>query len=450
MRCHVNEKTRALVARERVRVRDGLVLAVDRGMPPFIQRALLVLVTACGGSSSKPDAGPDIDAAPDAPQLPGTAITVETDVAPSLIAYRDGASGWKSATTIDVDTYELDVHGPYILTVACDDGAGNITTWQVARTPDDDREAYLPCSAVFADAFAVTGTMVQAGSVTAGFGTDRSLTANWDFDILVDAGVRDVFAFDANQIVGRRGISVTAATAITPALDLAQGTALVATPLVATNPTVSETVSAQINITSTNLTFFRLFAGASNLTKVAPSGFLLVGDRQSASVTARQGIKSRSVRRSNFRPGDPTDFTLPGALGTVAYAQSGASLEVTWSGTLPEHDIVDIAIDAFSEDFTTYYFHDLEISAAYIAATGVTTMKLDTEIEGYKPAWRIDYAKEYFRSVTAVDFRVGGSASSSSSENVNPPPSLAAAKQRRVPPSVLRKRLRDERRGFDL
>jgi hypothetical protein len=413
-----------------VRVRDGLMLAVDRSMQRSIQFALLVLITACGGSSSQPDAG-DIDAPPDAPQGPGTAITVETDAAPSLIAYRDGAGAWKPAKTIDVDTFELDVHGPYIVTVACDDGVGNITTWQTASTPDDDRELFMSCASFFDASVALTGTMLQAGSVTASFFTDSSSAANWAFDLPIEAGVPDVIAFDANRILGRRDLTVTGDTAITPALDLTQGSTLVAAPLVATNAAATETVNASINITTKNATFVRLFRGAPAQTKVVPPGFLNLGERQSALVAASTGLGSRSIRRT-FRAGDPTDFTLPASLGAVSYAQPGANLQITWS-TLPEHDIVDIYVDAFSEDFTTYTFHYLEISAAYIVATGATTMTLDTEIPGYKPEWRVDYTKEYYRSVSAYDFRDGETATSSTSEGVNVPPALVRSGSRRSP-----------------
>ncbi|MDQ3337067.1 MAG: hypothetical protein M4D80_18040 [Myxococcota bacterium] len=368
----------------------------------------------------------------DAPPLPGSAITVETDLAPSLIAYRDGAGGWKPAKVIDADTFELDVHGPYIVTVACDDGDGNITTWQVARTPDDDRELFLPCFAAFGATFDVTGTMVQAGAVTAGFSTDRSTTASWSFDVRVDPGTTDLFAFDANSIVSRRDLAVTADTAITPPLDVSQGTALVATPLVATNATAAETVSASISITTGNATFAPLFRGAAAQTKVAPTDFLRLTDRQSATVSARQGLASRAVRRARFRAGDPTDFTLPGPIGPVAYAQAGTNLEVTWS-TLPEHDIVEITLDAFTEDFTTFFFHDVEISPAYIAATGTKTMTIDTDIPGYKPTWRIDYAKEYFRSAMARALRPSEIATSSINELVNAPPALTRSASRRSP-----------------
>jgi hypothetical protein len=407
-------------------------------MHPSIQSALLILVTACGGSSSRPDAGPDVDAPPDTPPLPGEAIIVETDLAPSLIAYRDGASGWKPAKMIDADTFELDVHGPYIVTVACDDGAGNITTWQAARTPDDERELFLPCFPPFGDSFRVTGTMVQAGAVTAGFATDRSTTPNWAFDVPVDGGTTDLFAFDANSIVGRRDLVVTADTAITPPLDVSQGTALVATPLTATNATPAETVNASVNITTANATSAPLFRGSAALTKVAPASFLRASDRQNATVFARQGLANRAVRRARFRPGDPTEFTLPGAIGPVTY-EAGTNLRVTWS-TLPEYDIVEIALDAFSEDFTTFFFHDVEISPAYIAATGTQTMTVDTDIPGYKPAWRIDYTKEYFRSTVALALRPTEIATSAISENVNAPPALVGSRRSRAIERALARR----------
>jgi hypothetical protein len=400
-------------------------------MHTSIKFALLSIAAACGGSSSsKPDAGPDIDAPPDTPG-PGTAIVVETDVAPSLIAYRDGASGWKVPKMIDVDTFELDVHGPYIVTVACDDGDGAITTYQAARTLADDRELYLFCYGPLGTTHAVTGTMVQPGTVNASFYTDRSTTPSWTFDLAIEPGTTDVVAFDANQIVARRGVTVTGATQITPALDLTQGATLVATPLTATNAAAGETINATINVTTANGTIARVFRGSAAATKVVPTSFLQVGDRQSAAVTASSaGSGTRTLRRSTFRAGDPTDFTMPAALGAVTYTQAGADLRVSWS-TLPAHDTVDVTLDSFTEDFTTFFYHVAEISPAYIAETGATSITLDTDIPGYRPEWRIDFTKEYFRSVAAIKFLTGASATSARSEIVNAPESLVPAEARR-------------------
>ena len=400
-------------------------------MHTSIRFALLSIVAACGdSSSSKPDAGPDIDAPPDTP-LPGTAIVVETDVAPSLIAYRDGASAWKVPKMIDVDTYELDVHGPYIVTVACDDGEGSITTYQAARTLADEPELYLYCYEPLGALHAVTGTMVQPGTVNASFYTDRSTTANWTFDLSLTAGTIDVLGFDANQIVARRGVTVSGPTQITPAIDVTQGAMLVPTPLTATNAAAGETISSTINLTTSNGTLARVSRGNAAATKVVPTSFLQTGDRQSATVTANSAASgSRALRRSTFRVGDPTDFTLPAALGAVTYAPDGADLQLTWS-TLPAHDYVDVTLDSFTEDFTTFFFHVAEISAAYITETGATSMTLHTDIPGYKPAWRIDYTKEYFRSVAAIKYFTGGSATATRSEVVNAPEALVGAASRR-------------------
>ncbi|HEU0031793.1 MAG TPA: hypothetical protein VFQ53_14245 [Kofleriaceae bacterium] len=422
--------------------------------PSILFGILTTTIIACGDDApTQPDGPkPEIDAAPDAPQPPGTAITVETDtVAPSLIAYRDGNGPWQSAKMIDVDTFELDVHGPYIVTVVCDDTVGDITTWQVARTPDDDAELFLPCSGLLSETHPVTGQMVQAGTVTLGFFTDRSQTTNWSFSIDAENGTKDLFAFNASRIAARRDLIVSGDTAVTPAVDLRQGVALVAAPLVAPNATADETVVSAINIFSGNQSFVRLFRGAASDTKVAPGSFLLVTDRQSAAVTAR-GVNgnSRTLRRGRFAAGDPAEFTLPEPFGGVAYVTSATNqLEAHWN-TLPEHDIVDVSLDAFTEDFSTFFFHDLEISAAYIAATGVTSMKLDTEIPDYRPEWRIDYTKEYNRTISALDFRATESATSTITETVNAPPALTRVERAR--PAKLervlsrRELLRDARR----
>ncbi|MBA3501415.1 MAG: hypothetical protein H0T65_13710 [Deltaproteobacteria bacterium] len=60
-------------------------------------------------------------------------------------------------------------------------------------------------------------------------------------------------------------------------------------------------------------------------------------------------------------------------------------------------------------------------------------MTIDTDIPGYKPTWRIDYAKEYFRSAMARALRPSEIATSSINELVNAPPALTRSASRRSP-----------------
>jgi hypothetical protein len=79
-------------------------------------------------------------------------------------------------------------------------------------------------------------------------------------------------------------------------------------------------------------------------------------------------------------------------------------------------------------DDTTFKFHDLDVSAAYLAATGMTSMRLDVDIPGFDPAWRIDFALEHFRQFAAVKFAVNATLTSEIFDVAGLPP--RAAKRR--------------------
>src|SRR5262249_46380816 len=99
----------------------------------------------------------------------------------------------------------------------------------------------------------------------------------------------------------------------------------------------------------------------------------------------------RAVVRSPYKIGDPTAFAMPAPLGPVQFAVTGNNLAATWS-TLPDYDTLELFALAFSADGSQTWFDDREVSHRYIDATSAANTTLDTDIPGYLPAWRIDYA----------------------------------------------------------
>jgi hypothetical protein len=371
---------------------------------------LTAAVTACGDGSQNnptPDAPPD--SPPDA-ELPGEPISIDTFGEPDLIAVKDGARPWR-VLPVAGNLYEVDVHGPYILAVVCDDGAGFIELYQLARTLADDREQFFFCFEATKSTFgSAVGTMVQAGSVTVGFSTDTSPTENWGFDIFAEEGVHELFAQTPDRVAIRRDVTITGETAIPP-LDLAQeGIALVPANASATNATAGEQVSAQVSLVTPNFTFARLPRGPIASAKLVPDAALVVQDNQRLSVSAfSAGGGSRNVFRFDVREGSTDEITF-----TVAQDQ----VAVNW-GTLPAHDLLDANLQANSEDFATFWFHDLDISPAFVAETNATSATIDTDIPGFRDEWKIDLDKEYFRSLSAIAFRADENATSSFSQVQN-------------------------------
>jgi hypothetical protein len=85
----------------------------------------------------------------------------------------------------------------------------------------------------------------------------------------------------------------------------------------------------------------------------------------------------------------------------------------------------------------TIWFDDVEISRRFVAATGATTAALDTDIPGYKPAWRIDYTMSYDRTLTATKFS-GNDIASSSFDDHNGVPRRRLAERRELAKRVNR------------
>src|SRR5207249_2987859 len=93
-------------------------------------------------------------------------------------------------------------------------------------------------------------------------------------------------------------------------------------------------------------------------------------------------------------------------------------LAATWS-TLPDHDALDASVFAVSADYSTFWFHDVAISAAFVDATGLTSVPFDVAIPGYKPAWQLDYANEYNVELSALRHAGNDTAASSAYRDVN-------------------------------
>jgi hypothetical protein len=280
-----------------------------------------LLLPACGADD--PSSGP---------------VTIETTTVPALVAFRDGADGaWQAVAPKSPTTFELATHGPYMVTVVCDDGSGSITTWQFARTAADPRAIDAPCFA--SGTTTVSGHMIQAGTVALRNSSFQSDSPDWDFTLSPGNGTFDLVASSSDRIAVRRGLVVNGSTTVMPAIDLAQGSALVAAVPTVTNAVAAESLHTSVYL-DTNTTFTIIYSGSPAATKVVPADVLVATDNQGINVTAEITDSSRSVYREHFRPGDSTAVTLPDPIGAVKFDVTGGQLVATWS-TLPDHDALD-------------------------------------------------------------------------------------------------------------
>jgi hypothetical protein len=114
----------------------------------------------------------------------------------------------------------------------------------------------------------------------------------------------------------------------------------------------------------------------------------------------------------------------------VQFVVTNGQLAATWS-TLPDHDALDASVFAFSTDVSTFWFHDVAVSAAFVAATGLTSIPFDVAIPGYRLQWHVDYAKEYSVDLAALRHAGNDTAASSASRDVNMPSSARVRARRR-------------------
>jgi len=374
---------------------------------------LVMLGTGCGGNSASTPDAQSVDAAPDEPDAtPEVKITIRAfGTPPALIAYRDGLDGeWQTPAATSTG-YEMIVHGPYIVSYTCDDGQDHIATSQIGRTPDDDRDPFVQCGLIVRTLVHVTGQMVQPGTVTVGHTSASSRTPNWSFDVSVEPGTHDVFAVTADRVAIRRDVVITAATALTPALDVvADGTDLVATPFSVSGATAGEDTSLLTSVQTAHAFVLLLdpSLGDPAMQKVVPRSLLAPSEFHKVSISTAALAPSgppRTTRRvlRRWSDGQSTSFTLPLKLGPIAYTTASGALVATWS-TAPDFSLVEGVVSSRVPSTGKRRSIFVQASKHFIDASA-PSLRFDVDMPGFQPGWRVDYAKEYVRELTTFTSR---------------------------------------------
>jgi len=355
-------------------------------------RALLLVSLVPAGWSS----GCDDTDSPPVDTTPGVTITIATVTPAALVAFRDGLDGpWQAASMKSPSMFEAEVHGPYVVTIVCQDPSrGLYSTFQLANTPDDDRALMQTCDYTFPTRVPVTGHMVQAGRVQIEDALRTSSTADWDFNLSVLGGTHDLMALAADQIVLRRALSFTGATTVTPQIDVTrEGTPLADVAFTATNATPTETLVAAVSLEKAT-SLLQIFSGPIATAKVAPDSVLLPADAQTVSIQASAGTSLRSLRRP-FRVGGNTEYTLPAPVVGAKWEVAAGNLSASWSA-IPDFSVFSIDVSGAS-DPSKFQNQYLFLSPRFVAATGITSATIDTDIPGFKPEWRVSFTRSYYR-----------------------------------------------------
>lgn len=343
-------------------------------------------IAACGGD--------------DGPALPDPSEIALSTTNPALVAFRDGLDAdWQTAEPRAAGSYAFDVHGPYEVAVVCDNGVGGVTVHQIARTPDDPRALELPCEPAFTNDKLLSGVVHQPGLVMVGPMVSFGFEAPWEFSVPLPDGSYDLGAVTEGALALRRGVVVSGDTWLTPDIDVdAEGIALAPSPLTATNLEPDEGASAMIVLSTPSTPLIVVSNNELASATKLPDSALLATDRQDAIVSTENGPYRRALRRA-LDAGSA--FTLPDGLRDVRFTVEGGELVASW-GTLPTHDTVEIVAQGYAYDFSRDWRHTKQISARFLAETGIARATLDTQIPGFQPPWRLDLTGWYDRALTVA------------------------------------------------
>jgi hypothetical protein len=346
---------------------------------------LLGWITGCASDEPAPsDAGP------------GTLIAISTGTPPALVAFREAPDGaWQAATMKTPTTFEAEVHGPYVVTIVCQEVTrGLFSTFQLARTLDDEHVLAQSCDYTPPVRHPVDGLMVQGGRLQLGDAVKTSSTPSWSFSLSVLPGTHDLLARTTDRLALRRAVAITGATTVTPPIDVIQeGVAFADVTFTVTNATPAETLDASVHL-DRPIAPIGVYNGPIAPAKVAPDSLLVATDAQTVSIQATDGGAFRALRRP-FRVGGNTVYTLPAPVTGAQWEIARGNLAASWS-SLPEFD--SFTIDASgASDATKRQNHYLDLSPRFVAATGIPRASIDTDIPGYKPEWKVSFARPYYR-----------------------------------------------------
>jgi hypothetical protein len=371
---------------------------------------------------------------------PTTTLHIRMQTAAALVAFRDGADApWQAADMVSPTSFEATVHGPYTVSVVCNYGSviapagrhgSEWDTWQVSRMPEETTELQAPCDPPPEFVAGIPVSVVAPGSVTIGDIITSSDAPNWTAYLGLATGTSDLVAASASRLVVRRGIviGINNLPTIDPINADQEGTLLADAAFTAPNATGQETVQASVSLgTANNAADAPVFLGPPGAAKLVPEAMLAANDRPSVTLVATNGTSLRSLQRA-FHAGDPTAFTLPPPIANGQWSVAGDALTAQWDG-LPPFDSVVEHVEAQSGDpYGLFAVYERELSAAYLAATGLTKISVDTDIPGYLPGWKADLRQSYARTLRATKATGGDTAVSAISEanvvesGVAPPP----------------------------
>lgn len=350
--------------------------------------SLALAAISCGGSSSdnpdQPDArtpdarpldapAPD-DAAIDAPPNPPATLTIDVlrnGQQPVFVRYRTKGSEWKTPVAVS-SGYQLAVQDEFLLVAVCGDASTGFEVGYDARAVTFSQAIDLPCAAPRAagTTFAVTGTMVQAGTVSLGGATASSTAPNWTFTLDAAQGAGELIAVSGDRVLIRRGLNITAPGAVAT-VDMTAGSGFTSQPFDVRGAQPGDTVTATTSLfTHHGLTALPRSPGTT--ARLVPGSLLQPNEGQFVRVNAEEGPFRRSVEAAVAG----TAYTLLSRLDGVQFTADGA----VWTRLPMGH--VELTFEGGRN--TMRFF----ANARWILL-GNTSLVFDTNIPGFLDAWKL-------------------------------------------------------------
>ena len=254
--------------------------------------------------------------------------------------------------------------------------------------------------------YTVEGTMFQAGQVATAGVCAESMRPEWQYALPVPAGDHDVIATDplgatSPRLAIARGVPA-GATSVN--FDLTSGVTADSATLVVANPDPSNNFASELFLYSAAgagevATATGVLANGTFVTPVFPAAGLAADDQQ-VMVFGSLSTYSADARyaRLVLAGAPPTFDLLPPA--NVAIDSSGSSDVVTWTDAPGDrYTFVDLEVSRAD----AYVTQHVTATRGWLAEMGAHSLAFDTSAPGYSPAWMIDRALGYYRSVTLRD-----------------------------------------------
>jgi hypothetical protein len=306
---------------------------------------------------------------------------------PVLIAYRNHGGAWQMPRATPIaGHYTLQVAHVYQYLVVCAQG-GLFDAELYGATEQDGPQQYAFCVTTTPPTppqVTVTGTMIQAGTVTLGGGMATTI-ADAPFSLQTLAGDNDLIAFDATSVMVKRDQSITASTSL-GTLDLASK----GSPLDQVTLSISNT---DADFQGTAFTWFTphgmaLWDGSGSQLGIPPAALLqsddepfIEADDDSPDFTTSRDVSYVYDPRTGILP-----LVLPDAIANPTFDTSTPAVTGSWTRIPPSMGMwLNVGVSA------TYQSTGVQVTASWLAEMGADKLTFDISPppNGYQSAWQI-------------------------------------------------------------